>query len=71
MRKTPGQGGLAVRFRPKGEVEYGLYAARYNDKSPQIYLDPISNTYRFAYQEGINTYGGSFSTVIGTSNVSG
>jgi len=36
-----GQGGLSVHFRPQeSSVEYGLYALRYNDKNPQVYLHP-------------------------------
>lgn len=69
--KNSGQGGLAVRFKPDGGVEYGLYAARYHDKAPSLYLDPVSTTYKLVYPEGINTFGGSFSTTIGPSNVSG
>ena len=72
--KNSGQGGLAVRFKPEGGVEYGLYAAQYHEKGPSIYLDPIAPggpIYRLVYPENIKTYGGSFSTVLGTSNVSG
>jgi hypothetical protein len=69
--KNSGQGGVAVRFKPPGGVEYGLYAARYHDKGPQIYLDPISVNYRLLYAEDVNTYGASFSTTFGPSNVSG
>ena len=70
--KNSGQGGLAVRFKPEeGGIEYGLYAARYHEKSPSIYIDPISGNYKLVYPENINTFGGSFSTVIGPSNVAG
>jgi hypothetical protein len=69
--KNSGQGGVAVRFKPSGGVEYGLYAARYHDKIPSLYLDPASLTYKLVYAEGIKTFGGSFSTTIGPSNVSG
>lgn len=75
--KDSGQGGVQVRFKPEGgTVEYGLYAARYHDKGPQLNLSPgfipgASNTYRLVYPEGIKTYGASFSTVFGPSNVSG
>jgi hypothetical protein len=37
--KNSGQGGVQVRFRV-GETDYGLYAIRYNDKSPQLYIKP-------------------------------
>jgi hypothetical protein len=75
--KDSGQGGIQVRFKPEGgTVEYGLYAAQYNDKGPQIMLSPGfipggSNTYRLVYPEGVKTVGASFSTVFGPSNVSG
>ncbi|NMM28915.1 MAG: DUF1302 domain-containing protein [Glaciimonas sp.] len=75
--KNSGQGGVQLRFKPEGgTVEYGLYAAQYNDKGPQIMLSPGfipggSNTYRVVYPEGVKTFGASFSTVFGPSNVSG
>ena len=75
--KNSGQGGLQLRFKPEGgTVEYGVYAAQYNDKGPQIMLSPSfipnsSNTYRMVYAEGVKTFGASFSTVFGPTNVSG
>lgn len=76
-----GQGGLQARFRPRGsDVEYGFYAARYNDKTPQIYLTPGAGfnpatgqvgQYRLVFPEGIKTAGASFSTLIGDANVAG
>ena len=45
--KNSGQGGVDVRFRV-GEADYGLYAIRYSDKGPQLYIkpsvDPASGT---------------------------
>src|SRR3546814_4923871 len=80
-----GQYGAQIRFRfPGGDTEYGLYAIRYNDKTPQIYIQPFPvpgagfdpsigmvGNYRLVYPEGIKTYGASFSTVVGDANVAG
>lgn len=76
-----GQGGLQARFRPQGsDVEYGFYAARYHDKTPQLYLTPGAGfnpatgqvgQYRLVYPEGIKTLGASFSTLIGDANIAG
>ena len=70
-----GQGGLQLRFKPgSGDVEYGLYAARYNDKTPQFMFDPIAGPegkYRMVYAEKIKTAGASFSTVVAEANVAG
>jgi len=68
------QGGLQIRFKPgSGDVEYGLYAAQYNDKTPQFMFDPrpTVNQFRYVYAEKIKTVGASFSTVIADANVSG
>ena len=35
--KNSGQGGLALRWRA-GDVDYGLYATRYHDKAPMVYM---------------------------------
>ncbi len=70
--KTSGQAGVQLRFKPEGgTVEYGLYAAQYNDKLPQIMLSPVLGEYRLVYADGVKTVGASFSTVVGASNVSG
>jgi len=69
-----GQGGVQLRFKPGDDVEYGLYAARYNDKAPQLMFDPIAGPtgeYRMVYAEKIKTVGASFSTVIADANVAG
>lgn len=80
--RDSGQGGLQLRFRPSAwDVEFGLYAARYHDKGPQLYvrptgLPPEPGTLRVGdlqqvYAEDIKTYGASFSTVLGEANVAG
>jgi hypothetical protein len=39
--RASGQGGFQVRWRPSGhDVELGLYAIRYHEKLPQLYLIP-------------------------------
>lgn len=65
------QGGLQLRFKPgSGDVEYGVYLAQYNDKAPQIMMDPGSR-YRLVYPEKIKTFGASFSTVVADANIAG
>lgn len=68
--KNSGQGGIKVKFTPEGsDTEYGLYAAQYNDKSPQLYVDVVANTLQQVYAEGIKTFGASASTVLFGANV--
>jgi hypothetical protein len=75
-----GQGGLQLRFRPTSmDAEFGFYAARYHDKTPQIYLtqfavppavpSPTPTAYRWVYPEDIQTLGSSISTLVGNANV--
>ncbi len=70
-----GQFGAQMRFRPgAGDVEYGLYAAKYHDKNPQLYLDVgagPAGTLKHLYIEDIKTAGASFSTLLGDANVAG
>jgi hypothetical protein len=68
--KDSGQGGIQVKFTPENSgVEYGLYAAQYNDKGPQLYVDLASGTWQQQYAEGIKTYGASASGVLLGANV--
>lgn len=70
--KNTGQGGLQVRFKPSvADVEYGVYFAQYHDKGPQLMLNIPSGQYRMVYAENVKTYGASFSTVFGETNVAG
>lgn len=70
--KNSGQGGVQLRFRPGGgDVEYGVYAARYHDKGPNIVMDNVNHKFRYVYAENVNTYGASFSTVAGDANIAG
>ena len=71
-----GQWGAQVRYRPESvDVELGLYAANYHDKTPSgVYINereagPPSG-YTRAYQEDIRTYGVSANTVLFDDNVS-
>jgi hypothetical protein len=72
-----GQGGAQVKFTPAGsDVEFGVYAARYHDKTPYFYLGfapafppGAPATVQAVYAEGIKTYGASASTVLGGFNV--
>lgn len=68
-----GQFGMQLKFKV-GDVDYGLYAARYDDKAPipvwnasTIGVSP--NTYRLMYAKNISVYGASASTVLGETNV--
>lgn len=66
------QYGAQLHFTPSSlDVDFGLYAARYNDKVPSVaYLDPVQGNYRLVFHEGIRTFGASASTVIASDNVS-
>lgn len=71
LKPDADQGGLQLRFKPgSGDVEYGLYVAQYNEKTPQIMMDPGSH-YRLVYPEKVKTVGASFSTVVADANVAG
>lgn len=77
--KNSGQGGAQLKFTPAGsDVEFGLYAARYHDKTPYFYLGfapafppGAPATVQAVYAENIKTYGVSASTVLGGVNVAG
>ncbi|MFC3531228.1 DUF1302 domain-containing protein [Vogesella facilis] len=66
--KDSGQGGVSLRMR-SGDVDYGLYAARYHETGPQIYILPVSGQYRWVYPEGVKTFGASASTTFENVNV--
>jgi hypothetical protein len=80
--RDSGQGGMQLRWRPKGsDLEFGLYAIQYHDKTPQVYLYPGVSVdpgilkfgeYRLVYpNQNIRSYGISVSTQLGDVNVSG
>lgn len=76
--KDSGQGGVQARFR-LGDTDYGIYAIRYHDKSPQLYLRnmlvgaPVSLPAQFlwVYPENIKAFGASFSRTVGEVNLAG
>ncbi len=79
--KDSGQGGLQLRFRlPDSGYDFGLYAIRYHDKTPQTYTSGLQFPfgpqgpafpayYQLVYPEAIKAYGASVSTSIGNANV--
>ena len=68
--KDSGQGGLQMRFRlPQGQTDYGLYAVRFHDKTPQLYLSPLLGSYQIAYQQGITSFGASANRTFGDVNL--
>ena len=70
--KNSGQGGVQVRFRlPGGQTDYGLYAIRFNEKTPNLYLNIPLGTYSIAYQDGVKAIGASASRTIGDFNIAG
>lgn len=78
--KDSGQGGLQARFRV-GETDYGVYAIRYHDKSPQLYFrNLLAGTppgvslpaqFFYAYPENIKAFGASFSRTFDAVNLAG
>lgn len=75
--RKSGQGGAQAKFKA-GDTEFGIYAAQFHDKMPQFYARPGVNAgggfigdYALVYGENIKTYGTSFSTVYGETNVAG
>jgi hypothetical protein len=76
--KNSGQGGVQIRFRLPGDAtDYGLYAIRYHDKTPQLYILPGAGangsgrvgTYLFAYQNDVSAYGFSANHTFGNLNL--
>lgn len=80
--RDSGQGGLQLRFRlPESGYDFGLYAIRYHDKTPQTYLSGLQfpfgpaggvalpAQYQFVYPEAVKAYGASVSTSVGNANV--
>lgn len=79
--KDSGQGGVQLRYRPKGgDTEYGLYALKFHAKVPWVAatvpdgINPVTGqfgTFNFVYPEDIKLYGMSFSTTVGDAGVAG
>ncbi len=66
----PGQFGVALR-RDGGTLGLGLYALRYDAKSPAIELGAAPGTYRLAFPQGIDLLGASVSTYAGDNTLAG
>ncbi|WP_230969472.1 DUF1302 domain-containing protein [Nitrogeniibacter aestuarii] len=71
--KDSGQGGVQLRWTPEdSDWEYGLYFARYHAKTPSsFYFDPVGQSIRTVYGQGIRTFGASATTSIGQLNLAG
>ncbi len=76
--RRSGQFGGRVKFKvPGSDIEYGLYAARYDEKAPVPVLNVTSpgafngGTYDLMYNRGVKLFGASFSTLVGETNVAG
>ena len=65
---SSGQYGAALRWSGD-EVDYGLYALRFNAKDPKVYYRTDLGTYGLVYPQGIEIYGVSASGYIGNSNI--
>lgn len=65
-----GQFGGQLRWAPAGsDYEFGLYAARYHDKTPMVpVFDFLSNNAHVVYAQGIKTAGASVTSSIGQLN---
>ena len=63
-----GNFGARVKFKV-GDTDYGVYAARYDEKAPIGVVNVVNHTYQAMYARNIETYGGSASTVFGETNV--
>jgi hypothetical protein len=63
-----GQYGGALRWSTD-DVDYGLYALRFNAKDAKVYYRTDLGTYGLIYPQGIEIYGASASGYIGNSNV--
>lgn len=73
--RDSGQGGAQLRYRVEQlDAEVSVFAARYHDKTPNVYLTLDAATFTPAnlvhvYAEGIRVYGASLSTVVSDVNV--
>ncbi|TFY91170.1 DUF1302 domain-containing protein [Pseudomonas kairouanensis] len=78
--KNSGQGGVQLRWRTES-VDWGFYAIRFHDKTPQLNVRPDfanlnsqsgkAGEYYWVYPEGIESLGASFSTTVGNYNIAG
>ncbi|WNC08029.1 DUF1302 domain-containing protein [Pseudomonas coleopterorum] len=78
--KDSGQGGVQVKWRTEN-YDFGVYAIRFHDKSPQLNVRPDfanlnpftgdAGEYNWVYPEGIKALGASFSTTVDAFNIAG
>jgi hypothetical protein len=63
-----GQFGVALRLQG-GDADFGLYALRYDAKTPEPVYDSPARAYQLVFPSGIVTLGASASSYLGASNV--
>ncbi|MNZ65832.1 hypothetical protein D3C78_840330 [compost metagenome] len=74
--RDSGQFGAQLKFSVE-DWEFGLYAAKYHEKTPLFYFRPAAlipgndDSYVNVYAEDVKVYGASFSTLAGEANVAG
>jgi hypothetical protein len=68
-----GQYGVSAMYRAGwlAETEFGLYYINYHEKLPVFNVDIAGGTYHLSYAEDVKLYGFSFSTLVGSTNISG
>lgn len=68
-----GQYGLAFTYAAESlnNTEFGIYYARYHDKTPSLDFQSQLGSYRAIYFDNIDLYGASFSTVLGDTSIAG
>ena len=70
--KDNGQFGLSLRYTPEWlDADLGVYAIRYHDKSPKLYITAPAGLLQEVYPQGIQAYGASFATNFGEAAVAG
>jgi hypothetical protein len=65
--KDSGQGGVSLRMRGD-DIDYGVYAVRFNSKSAAIVTNPLTGTYYDNFHNGVNTFGVSANRSMGAFN---
>ncbi len=74
--RDSGQFGAQFKFSLE-DWEFGLYAAKYHEKTPIFYFRPAAlipgndDSYVNVYAEDVKVFGASFSTLVGEANVAG
>ncbi|MBI5441525.1 MAG: DUF1302 domain-containing protein [Deltaproteobacteria bacterium] len=77
--RNSGQGGVQVKFRPGWGLDLGLYAIRFHEMGPQVYVYlspidtpggpvPVPDKYRLVYPEAVQAYGVSATKTFGKFN---